>query len=80
MGEGNFSFTVAFNAYRQSLLSQGSALDRFKLLNDYYPFSMVMMLIFLLQSTDETVERTCELLKEHQQIAFVLKSVSNAVT
>ncbi len=40
---------------------------------------MVMMLIFLLQSTDEAVERTCELLKEHRQIAFVLKSVSNAV-
>ena len=78
VGEGNFSFTVAFNAYRQYLLPEVAALERPK---KYCWYSIVMILIFLLQCsiTKEAVKIVYKLLQEHQQTESVLKSVSNVV-
>ncbi len=83
VGEGNFSFTVAFNAYRQSLCS-----IHHSIFNDKdYPRSKIMsilLLVFQLTSsiTDEAVERVCDLLQELQELqhqCMVPKSVNCAV-
>ncbi len=83
VGEGDFSFTVAFSAYRQSLLSKGSALDmQCSLLNKDYPCSMIAILIVLLQSsiTDEAVKQVRELLlKQIRYPLVVSKSVVTGV-
>ncbi len=79
VGEGNFSFTVAFNAYRQYLLSEVPAIELSG--NNYCWCSITLILIDLLKFsiTDKAVESVCKLLKERQQTQSVLKSVSNVV-
>ncbi len=77
VGEGNFSFTVAFNAYRQSLCS-----IHHSIFNDKdYPRSKILLLVFQLTSsiTDEAVEHVCDLLQEPQHQCMVPKSVPFAV-
>ncbi len=61
VGEGNFSFTVAFNAYRQSLFSTMHS----SIFNDKdHPRSKIMLILLLVfqltsRITDEAVERVC---------------------
>ncbi len=77
VGEGNFSFTVAFNAYRQSLLSTMHS----NIFNDKdHPHSKIMSILLLLfqltsSITDEAVKRVCDLLQGLQHQCMVPKSV-----
>ena len=82
VGEGNFSFTVAFNAYRQNLWYDEEIIrTRFEeqcfWCYKYSPCLIVKILIILHQSsiTDIAIERLCGLIRTYQVMAPELESV-----